>query len=68
MTRHAKVRILTLILGVFALGALSTGCGSWQPSAVEGKCSEGRKWVPAQENPETGDWTEGYCEWLPGEK
>lgn len=68
MTRQTKVRILTLILGVFALGALGAGCGSWQPSQVEGKCSEGRKWVPAQQNADTGEMEDGKCEWLPGEK
>ncbi|OIP37273.1 MAG: hypothetical protein AUK47_13790 [Deltaproteobacteria bacterium CG2_30_63_29] len=68
MTRQAKVRIVTLFLGLVSLAAIAGGCGSWQPSMEEGKCSEGRKWVPPAQDPSTGEWKEGYCEWLPGQK
>ena len=68
MTRRAKIRILTLILAIFSLSAVAAACGSWQPTQGEGKCAEGRKWVPAAQDPETGEMKEGYCEWLPGEQ
>ena len=63
MKRSAVVALFVMLS--VACGLM--GCKSWAPIEGEtGKCSQDRQWVPAQQDPNTGEWKEGHCEWLPG--
>ena len=59
-----------VVLALFILLSMTcalTGCKSWAPSTTEtGKCAVDRKWVAPQQDPKTGEWKEGYCEWEDG--
>ena len=63
MNKKFILAMLVLVGMAFA----ATGCTSWPPSTTEtGKCAVDRQWVAPKQDPNTGEWTEGYCEWLPG--
>ena len=57
-----------LIFAMLVIASMSftfMGCKSWAPSTSEaGKCSTDRQWVAPKQDPSTGEWKEGYCEWL----
>ena len=57
--------LVMLVMVSMAFGVM--GCKSWAPSTTEtGKCAVDRQWVAPKQDPDTGEWKEGYCEWLPG--
>ena len=63
MNKNFILAMLVLVGMAFA----ATGCKSWAPSTTEtGKCAVDRQWVAPKQDPNTGEWTEGYREWLPG--
>ena len=63
MNKKFILAMLVLVGMAFA----ATGCKSWAPSTTEtGKCAVDRQGVAPKQDPNTGEWTEGYCEWLPG--
>lgn len=60
-------RFVFAMLVIVGMAFSFMGCKSWAPNTTEtGKCAVDRQWVAPKQNPETGEWTEGYCEWLPG--
>ena len=61
-------RFFFALLVLVSMGIAMTGCKSWAPIQTEtGECLEGeRHWVEPQQDPQTGEWKEGYCEPLPG--
>jgi|GEM_PF-2431410 hypothetical protein len=67
-----KNRVVAMLAVLFVAAMGLAGCKSWAPntteptSAGQGSCSVDREWVPAKQDPATGEWKEGYCEWKPG--
>ena len=60
-------RIAGVLFVLVCTACAMMGCKSWEPIKTEtGTCSEDRQWVPPKKDPDTGKWTEGYCEWKPG--
>ena len=57
---------IVLTVALRAILASAFGCKSWSHNTEEGKCSVDRQWVPPKQDPDTGEWKDGYCEWLPG--
>ncbi len=68
MKSQLKLSLLVVTVAIFALSSLVAGCGSWAANTSEGKCSVDRKWVPPQQDPQTGKWKDGYCEWEEGKR
>ena len=59
--------VIFALFVLISMAAAMTGCKSWAPATNEpGKCSVDRQWVPPKQDPNTGEWKEGYCEWQPG--
>jgi len=60
-------RVSLAMLILFSVASVFVGCKSWAPVSTEqGNCAVDRQWVPPQQDAKTGEWKEGYCEWLPG--
>ena len=60
-------KVIFALFVLISMAAAVTGCKSWAPVSSEtGKCAVDRQWVPPKQDPKTGEWKEGYCEWQPG--
>lgn len=55
-----------ILLVLMVMGVAMTGCKSWSPSKETGTCGYDRQWIEPQQDPETGKWTDGRCDWEPG--
>ena len=67
MEAKMNKRVVLALLVMMSMACALMGCKSWAPSTTEtGKCAYDRQWVPPKQDPNTGEWKEGYCEWLPG--
>ena len=58
--------IALVMLVLVAMAYMMTGCKSWSPSKEPGKCAIDRQWVEPKQDPDTGEWKDGYCECVPG--
>lgn len=60
-------RVVLAMFVMMSMACAVMGCKSWAPASSEtGKCAVDRQWVAPQQDPNTGEWKEGYCEWQPG--
>ena len=61
-------RVFFALFVLVSMGAALAGCKSWAPIQTEsGSCLEGeRQWTAPQQDPKSGDWKEGKCDWVPG--
>lgn len=62
-----KKSIALTVAVVLSMAFAMVGCKSWAPNQTDdGKCSVDRQWVAPKQDAATGEWKDGYCEWLPG--
>ena len=67
MEAKMKKNVALALLVLMSMACALTGCKSWAPSTAEtGKCAVDRHWVAPAQDPSTGEWKEGYCEWDTG--